>query len=524
MAKNKVKVDVKVTDDGTLKETGKKAKKTAGQFDVLNQSSRQADRAGKGLARTSSNQTKNFSKMSQGISGGLVPAYAVLAANIFALSAAFRFLQDAMDTANMIKGQQAFGSITGVAYQTITRDVQKATEGMLQFKEAASAVAIGIAAGLTGAQLEQLGEAAKNVSLALGRDLTDSFERLIRGVTKAEPELLDELGIVLRLENATNKYALTIGKTREELNAFERTQAVMADVLDQATQKFGRITEIMDPDAFALGQLSKEMDDMLTTFKVLMARTLTPVFRFLSENIAALVLLLSVVLFPILKAIGPNFEGMYKKARIAGKRMESQIVDLTAKTLMYKGAVDKTGKSLGQYVFGKRQESAKGIVGMLQEGGAKGKGIVDGQIGLPTSFKYNQDASLSMRASQQMTQDDIDHYSQAAEKKSGIFKDWSSKALRQFHTHLAIQQVSLKISEEKNTKIIAKGWMNKWFKGLKRMGLAMEKWKFNMILKLQDLGDAMQKWMGTFAASYVRICSIFNSKKFYYRYNGEDEA
>ena len=89
--------------------------------------------------------------------------------------------------------------------------------------------------------MEGLGKAATDASLALGRDLTDSFNRLVRGVTKAEPELLDELGIVLRLENATTKYAVSIGKTREQLNAFERTQAVLNDVVGQAEQKFGSI-------------------------------------------------------------------------------------------------------------------------------------------------------------------------------------------------------------------------------------------------------------------------------------------
>ena len=98
-------------------------------------------------------------------------------------------------------------------------------------------------------------------------------------------ELLDELGIVLRLENATRKYALTIGKTKEELNAYERTQAVLNDVLEQAERKFGRIAEIMDPKAFAFSQLTTDMDDMLVSFKQGLAKTLIPVLIFLKENI-----------------------------------------------------------------------------------------------------------------------------------------------------------------------------------------------------------------------------------------------
>ena len=132
---------------------------------------------------------------------------------MFAVTAAFRFLQDAADTRNLIAGQEAFGAMIGTNYAGITRALQEATDGQLKFKDAAQATAIGTAAGLTEKQLVGLSTAAKNDSFALGRDLTDSFNRLIRGVTKAEPELLDELGIILRLEPATKAYADSIGKS-----------------------------------------------------------------------------------------------------------------------------------------------------------------------------------------------------------------------------------------------------------------------------------------------------------------------
>ena len=379
MPKNKkFGVDIIVDDKGTLKQTGKDAKNTSGAFNVLDQSTRQADRAGKGLARTSSNSTKNFSKMSQGISGGLVPAYAVLAANIFALSAAFRFLQDAMETRNMIEGQKAFGSITGIAYQTITKNVRDATEGMLEFKEAAEAVAIGTASGLSADALVQLGTAAKNVSLALGRDLSDSFQRLIRGVTKAEPELLDELGIVLRLENATRKYALTIGKTKEELNAYERTQAVLNDVLEQAERKFGRIAEIMDPDAFAFAQLTTDMDDMLVGFKQGLAKTMIPVLIFLKENILILVGVIAAVLIPILKAIGPNFTGMAATAQLSMGTIKGSIVATKMSMIAFSDVAKKTGKELTGFVKTSRHSSAQNLQNLF------GQNLKEGET---TAFK-----------------------------------------------------------------------------------------------------------------------------------------
>ena len=129
--------------------------------------------------------------------GGLVGAYATLAAQVFAVSAAFQFLQNASDFRNLIAGQEALGAVTGTAYKTITNSIIEATDAQIKYGDAARAAAIGSAAGLTSGQLTELGTVAKNASFALGRDLTDSFNRLVRGVTKAEPELLDELGIIL---------------------------------------------------------------------------------------------------------------------------------------------------------------------------------------------------------------------------------------------------------------------------------------------------------------------------------------
>ena len=193
--------------------------------------------------------------MAQG-AGGLVGAYATLAATAFAVSAAFNFLKGAMDFTNLIEGQKALGAVTGVAYQTITNSVIEATNGQLKYADAAKAAAIGTASGISPDQLNRLGAAATNASLALGRDLGDSFDRLIRGVTKAEPELLDELGIILRLENATRKYGQQIGKSKDELNEFERSQAVANEVLEQAERKFGAMEKMMDPTAHSLNQFA----------------------------------------------------------------------------------------------------------------------------------------------------------------------------------------------------------------------------------------------------------------------------
>ena len=319
MAKNKIYIDVVVDDKGTTERVAVSAKKLGIALNEAGKGGLTADRRLKGAAQASANGTKNFSKMAQGISGGLVPAYATLAAQVFAVSAAFQFLSSASNYKNLIESQEIYGAVTGTNFAGITKSLQAATSGQLKYQEAASATAIGSAAGLTAGQLEGLAKAAQNSSVALGRDLTDSFNRLIRGTTKAEPELLDELGIILRLTPATEQYAASIGLAANDLNAFQRTQAVTNFVLEEADKKFGRLGDIMGDDAFVVSQFTKSFDDLVNVLKVGVINTLTPALKFLTENTNALVASLALFAIPITKSILPSLDDWADSSKKAAR-------------------------------------------------------------------------------------------------------------------------------------------------------------------------------------------------------------
>ena len=328
----------------------------------LSGSAHTADRRLKGAAQASANGTKNFSKMAQGISGGLVPAYATLAAQVFAVSAVFQFLRSASDTANLIAGQQALAATTGVAYKSITNSIKEATDGQLSFAESARAAAIGTASGLSPTQLNGLASAAKNASIVLGRDLTDSFNRLVRGVTKAEPELLDELGIILRLETATEKYKNQLGIVGRELTAFERTQAVANEVLGQAEQKYAAIEQIMDPSAASLNRFLVSFEELINTIKTGVIGALRPVFDFLSENTLALTASLGLFALPILKSILPAFDEWEAKSRDKISRINRTLT-------VYEKKIDKAKRKTQEFAASSAERksaaisTAEGILG-----------------------------------------------------------------------------------------------------------------------------------------------------------------
>ena len=418
---------IKTTDGGSFKIFGQQVDKATKKTEKMGRAAQNTDRNIKGVTKQSANSTKEFSKMAT-MQGGLVAVYATLAAQVFAVSAAFQFLKSSMETRNLIAAQEAFGAITGTAYRTLTKDIQNATNSMLDFKTAASGAAIGIASGLNASQLKALGKAATDASLALGRDLTDSFNRLIRGVTKAEPELLDELGIVLRLENATTKYAVAVGKARTELNAYERTQAVLNDVLDQAETKFAAVQEIMDPDAFALGQFQKEFDDLLMGFQKMVIEVVIPAFKFFKDNSIAFLAAIGLFVAPIVRSLLPDLaasaETNSKAATDAFNRMKTAASDAKAE---FGSVRDNFGRSMPSQADSKEALKGMGVKKFSGDGGE----------------------TLSKRQ--------IAAYRRALREKNGIYKKMNAAQRREFRFHLAAQEAMQKKGTMKQVQIVKTG-------------------------------------------------------------------
>ena len=369
MAKNKISVDLEVDDKGSLKKVSNSANKASQSLDKVAKGSSTTDRNLKGVAGASSNATKNFSKMSQGM-GGVLGAYANLAASLFAISAAFNFLKSAGDLKVLEQGQVLYAAKTGVAMGSLAKDIIAATDAQITFSDASQAAAIGLAAGLSQQQLKDLGKAAKDTSLILGRDVTDSFNRLVRGVTKAEPELLDELGIILRLNDANEKYAAKLGKSANSLTQFEKSQAVANDVLDQARTKFSDIIGD-DTEVNVYNQLAKSFDDLIRKVKEVVDVIAEPFAKAITKTPLLGAAALGLLVKGPLQALGVNFGEMTIKSKEAWKSQRSYYTDLktqaAAASISVQGATDKLKAQSAQIVS---LGSKSAILSKLATGGA----------------------------------------------------------------------------------------------------------------------------------------------------------
>jgi len=415
MAKNEIEVKVKVDDKGSLKKVAADSKKA-------NKGLQETDRTMKGASRQSSNSTKNFSKMSQGITGGLVPAYAVLAASVFAISAAFEFLKSAADLRVLQEGQLAYAAATGTAMSLLAKDMQAATDGQIAFKDASQGAAIGLASGIQQDQLIGLSKAARDASSVLGRDVTDSFNRLIRGATKAEPELLDELGIILRLEDAKRKYAQATGLQADKLTAFQRTQAVTNEILEQSEEKYGRILEILDPTSSAINKLGVSFNSLINTVKIALVSVAEPIATFLSVNILSTVALFGFLGSSIVKSMIPPLDKLKENVDSTHARMIEKLADQEnvqrAKVASIKASLDQELNIRAQHKT--KLASLMATQGPINTKAAQGGGAFI--TGLTDSSRAKANFLKSLVFAEKAVL-------KSAGVKSGIFKGYSAQNL-----------------------------------------------------------------------------------------------
>jgi CheY-like chemotaxis protein len=253
---------------------------------------------------------RDFAAQAQGL-GGLVHLYATFAANIFAVSAAFHALKEAMNTKHLLLGIQQLSAQSGKNLTSLAGSLNKVTDGALSLKESLASVATAAAVGMTNKQIIQMGEVAKKASQAMGWDMADAMDRLTKGIGKNRPQLLDELGIIVSANNIYQEYARTIGKTALTLTDYEKKQAFANAVLQQGLDKFGAIEVPTNP----FNKLEAASTNAIQSILNVVNTGLGPLVKYLAESPTGLALALTSITGILLKQAIPAMGAFRQNAK-----------------------------------------------------------------------------------------------------------------------------------------------------------------------------------------------------------------
>jgi len=236
-------------------------------------------------------------------SGAIVAAYAEVASTIFATTAAFNALKEAAQFGTLLTAQRNFAKETGTNMQSVAKSLQEVARYSVSFQEATQFASVGRLAGFTTKQIKELTQTGISAATILGRDIPDALSRMFRGVAKGEPEILDELGIFIRLDNAYKAYVESHAKGQKvfELSAYQRRQATFYAAQEAGKQMREGNADIQ-PDEFtkAAAQFSTAFKEGMLTF----ANVVSPVVKLFAENTELLLGALAVLFRTPLRNLG----------------------------------------------------------------------------------------------------------------------------------------------------------------------------------------------------------------------------
>lgn len=299
--------------DEVLGKTGTSAARRSGAFNDRDGVSTRENRGAKGVSGQRGAAGRDFAGLrdASDSTSGIVAAYATAAANMFAITAAFKALSDAAKVEQLKKGLELVGSQSGISLGLVSKNIEKVTGYAISSAEAMKSVASATAAGFSSKEIERLAIVAKGASTALGRDMADAMDRLTRGSIKLEPELLDELGIMTRIDDATRAYADAHDKAKSSLTQTERRQAFLNAVLQEGEDKFGSIADAVDVSPF--DKLTASMKNMATGGIGFLVKQLEPLVSLLAAMPLLIMIPISGIVQSIVTKLVPTAEMQIKK-------------------------------------------------------------------------------------------------------------------------------------------------------------------------------------------------------------------
>jgi DNA-binding phage protein/predicted transcriptional regulator len=293
---------------------------------------------------------------------------------------AFRTIGQAMESAKvgatLIKQAEAFdnlASAAGRSSRVMIDSLKVASRGMVAEQDLMAASGKALLMNIPADKISELMTIAAATSRMTGQTITQAFDDITLGVARQSRMILDNLGIIVDVDAANEKYAASLGKTATALSEAEKKQAFMNAVLSAGSDMIRRLGDSqasMDGVAKATAQWT----EMLANLNKEIAEKSNPLF----EAIAG-----------VLKRINLEFQASAEAAKAYGESIET--IDARIAELNKRHGDMQNRKEWGYNeapdVEYRRLLARKSELG-LQGTSDSGRGRVPGRYGFTFEPKY----------------------------------------------------------------------------------------------------------------------------------------
>jgi len=161
-------------------------------------------------------------------------------------------------------------------YETAMRNLpfaldgaKKATHGMVSEQELAIAASQAVALGVVKTQKEfdQLASDASKIALKLGSSSGQMLGDLTTALGRGSAMILDNAGIILKVSDANERYAASVGKTVEQLSEAEKKIAFQTAAMEAIRKSADATTVAYDGNAAAILRVKTAWGDAMASME-----------------------------------------------------------------------------------------------------------------------------------------------------------------------------------------------------------------------------------------------------------------
>ena len=185
----------------------------------------------------------------------------------FAMSLGVRQLsQMAASAAKVESMERAFNTLSGGVEnaEEALNKLRQATDNTMTdftlFQQANNAMILGVSKNSD--EMAEMFDIAQRLGRALGRDTASSVESLITGIGRQSRLMLDNIGIIVKSEEAYQAYAKELGISADRLTDAEKKQAFLEATMESARNKIEDLGKEVSSSQDSLDRFSTSMGNL----------------------------------------------------------------------------------------------------------------------------------------------------------------------------------------------------------------------------------------------------------------------
>ena len=193
----------------------------------------------------------------------------------------------AVQSAKVESMNRAFNTLSGgtedssIAFEKL----REATDGTMSefdlFQQANNAMILGVSKNSD--EMAEMFDIAQRLGRALGRDTASSVESLVTGIGRQSRLMLDNIGIIVKSDEAYESYAKTLGVNVEQLTDAEKKQAFLNATMESARAKVKTLGDETFTSQDVYDQLSSATTNLATATGNLLAPRMTQMAKFFTN-------------------------------------------------------------------------------------------------------------------------------------------------------------------------------------------------------------------------------------------------